>query len=286
MSLVACVGGLALAMRVGAEGRRQRGEHIAWADATLGGQAPLSESAGVASTPPGMAPLGERGRTGDVRGEPAPHRPDRLPEIDQSALRMMNPLEGVLLALSAEEAAWLDQHGYPSPEQWRDRDAVATAELERRVASGDMIAKLMLGERLARAGDFTRSQALFSEAQVAGSVYASYLAAQGLAAEMTRRGKDASIGGANGPSMSMIQLAAILGDHRAGSMVGMLSLRGDEGWQFGSSIGGAFAMLDSINAQRRARGLMPLQPRVRPGGADWTEAALNQTPVRPWRRGG
>lgn len=211
----------------------------------------------------------------------------RLPPfqfLEQAALRGLDRHSVLLVAQSAEEADWLDQHGYPDLDLWLDRDSLEDSELERRARSGDVIAMLVLGERLGRAGDFERSQGLLEDARVAGSLYANYLAADGIARYLADRGMDRTLSGANLTSLALIQLSALLGDYRAGSMIESLALRGDEARQWSSVISGAFAQLDALNMKRRAQGLAPLQPSIRPGSAEWNAAALSQSPVRSWQR--
>lgn len=72
---------------------------------------------------------------------------------------------------SKEEQAWLDRHGYPNAEQWREYNVASDTQLEQAALNGDVVAETLLNARLLNLGDESAETALLYSAAL-GNTFA------------------------------------------------------------------------------------------------------------------
>jgi len=72
---------------------------------------------------------------------------------------------------SKEEQNWLDRHGYPNAEQWREYNAASDEQLEQAAANGDTVAETLLNSRRLYAGDVSAETAMLYSAAL-GNTFA------------------------------------------------------------------------------------------------------------------
>jgi hypothetical protein len=72
---------------------------------------------------------------------------------------------------SKDEQAWLDRHGYPNAEQWREYNVASDTQLEQAALSGDVVAETLLNARLLNRGDESAETALLYSAAL-GNTFA------------------------------------------------------------------------------------------------------------------
>lgn len=180
-----------------------------------------------------------------------------------------------LLALSVEEAAWLDRHGYPTLAelaalQSYDPDLLEDAARNR----GDMKSAALLGHRLAEGGDIGGAIAAFSNGANLGSLYARQQHALHSALRATQLPIDQlanSDQGTLGILLSRLEVARLLGDHRAGALIEQYGANFN--WdQYGKGVLAQVAtFMDQYGAHARARGRRPVGPDPRPNAELWDE---------------
>lgn len=83
-------------------------------------------------------------------------------------------------AISAEEAQWLRQMGYPSAEQIESMKTMPLSELKRRAEANDRIAGVFYGKKLIESGQGLQGLGAMNNALIHGSVYANYAMAEAL----------------------------------------------------------------------------------------------------------
>lgn len=72
---------------------------------------------------------------------------------------------------SKEEQDWLDRHGYPNAEQWREYNAASDAQLEQAADNGDTVAETLLNSRRLYAGNESAETAMLYSAAL-GNTFA------------------------------------------------------------------------------------------------------------------
>lgn len=72
---------------------------------------------------------------------------------------------------SKEEQNWLDRHGYPNAEQWREYNAASDAQLEQAADNGDTVAETLLNSRRLYAGNESAETAMLYSAAL-GNTFA------------------------------------------------------------------------------------------------------------------
>lgn len=80
----------------------------------------------------------------------------------------------VLGASTADEAKWLMQNGYPSPEQLERFEAMSNDQLKKEADSGSLAAMVNYGERLVSNGDSKGGLVYIFDATQRGSIYGYY----------------------------------------------------------------------------------------------------------------
>lgn len=235
--------------------------------------------------------------TADARAEWSPAHPSPIDpsELDGGSSQQAPHIAGVrtigaeelfatpgseLLALSAEEAAWLDRHGYPTlaeleAVQSYDPDLLEDAARNR----GDMKSAALLGHRLAANGDIGGALAAFSNGANLGSLYARQQYALHSAHRATQLPIDRlaeSDQGTLGILLSRLEVARMLGDHRAGALIERYGANFN--WdQYGRDVlAQAATFMDQYGAYARARGRSPVGPDPRPNAELWNDVQGQQ----------
>lgn len=199
-----------------------------------------------------------------------------------------NPNRG-LLALDANEAAWLRLNGYPTADELQNLEALDWALIESRRT--DPVALVLLGERAAKAGRLDEARSLFSASVGRGSLYGAMRAGQMYSLEAQKNGGDPSewiLG------MTPALVARGLGDHQAGAWIER-SIPAQARMDPSISESAALSALDEIArrgqwAVEAGRGGLMITPR--PNARRWEEMAQRpDLPVNvvtlqsPYRRG-
>ena len=78
------------------------------------------------------------------------------------------------LAENENEAVWLRQRGYPSPQQREEAKRLPTVELKLRTEKGDLIAASLYAERLMEDNDWSKAYGVLLKAAREGSLYSLY----------------------------------------------------------------------------------------------------------------
>jgi hypothetical protein len=111
------------------------------------------------------------------------------------------------IAENENEAIWLRQRGYPSPQQREQAKTLPTSELKLRADRGDLVHLSLYGERLMEEGQWERAYGVLSAAATRGSLYSLYALAQA----STNDPKNANAIEAR----SFLRLAYLAGDYKA-----------------------------------------------------------------------
>ena len=178
-----------------------------------------------------------------------------------------------LIALSVEEAQWLDRHGYPTREELAqvrsyDVDLLESAMRNRK----DVKAAALLGHRRALEGDLAGAASAFSAAASQGSLYARQQLAIANMQDITGLPDDRfseADPGALVILMAQMEMTKQLGDHRAQTYIDRFG-EGFDWNTYGRHVlnqTGEFMRQYGENA--RAVGMRPLGPDPRPNADLW-----------------
>ena len=180
-----------------------------------------------------------------------------------------------LLALSAEEAGWLARHDYPTPEEMNalrtyDLTALESAMRNRR----DPKAAALVGHLRALRGDIDGAASAFGVGANLGSLYAwQQLAlvgtqkATGLPVTALAQADQGNLG----IMVSQLEVARMLGDHRAQAMIDRLAVNFD--WDvYGKHVLTQTAIfMDQYGEYARATGARVVGPDPRPNAQLWEQ---------------
>jgi len=201
-----------------------------------------------------------------------------LPAPIRSAeeIKAMDPS---LVALSPEEAQWLFKHGYPTQAELDALPATSYAELEQRARSGDPRAAMLLGLKYEMDGDLMNAATVQAIAAQKGSLFArEKMAALSLYEENTP--------GDPGTFYLYMQIAKILGDHRADAIIGNTlpsNMNGALRMQMErSALASLPSQLQLIAEDAQLRGVPPPVPDPRPNADLWHQidsGTLLEAPV-------
>lgn len=196
------------------------------------------------------------------------------------ASEVLNAEHPALLALSAEEAAWLDRQDYPTS---KEMDALLTYDVEELTSATrnqkSRKAAVLLGHRELMDGDVEGAWAAFSTGANLGSLYAMQQLAMinthqatGLPMEDLAEADQGNLG----VMVAQLEVARMLGDHRAQALIDRYSVNFD--WDhYGKHVlrqTGIF--MDQYGEFARARGEPVRGPDPRPNAAAWDQ--LKQDP--------
>lgn len=195
-----------------------------------------------------------------------------------------------LLALSEEEVAWLDRHGYPTQ---AEMDALHTYDVEELSSATrnkkSQKAAALLGHRKMMDGDVPGAWAAFAAGASLGSLHAM----QQMAIVSTHRSTGLPIDdlaqadqGNLGVLVSRLEVARMLGDHRAQALIDRYATNFD--WNhYGKHVLTQTAIfMDQHGEFARARGERVQGPDPRPNAEAW--AKLQEDPsalVKLYTRG-
>lgn len=185
-----------------------------------------------------------------------------------------------LFALSAEEAAWLDRHGYPTPDEL---DALLTYDIDELTRATrnrkDPKAAALLGHRRLLEGDVDGAWAAFAAGSSLGSLYARQQMAIVSAHQITGLPID-DLGQADqgnlGAMVAQLEVARMLGDHRAQALIDRYTT--NFSWDlYGKHVMAQTAIfMDQYGEFARARGERVRGPDPRPNAEAW--AKLQEDP--------
>jgi len=213
--------------------------------------------------------------TGQLREAPGPmsskHGPDMAPP-SESIVVTVNEIQtnpnAILLALSREEAVWLDRHGYPTEEELARVSFLSLQELEQRHDNGDHKATVLLAHKYIEEGDLNMAFAAFGDAAQKGSIYA-----REQAAIVNRdRNTDPALAHAFVGFALDMELARIFGDHRVDALIrrelpaGAVDVYVREG-----VLASLPAQLQLIAEDARMRGVPMPAPEPRPNADLWNQ---------------
>lgn len=178
-----------------------------------------------------------------------------------------------LLALSAEEAAWLDRHGYPTAEELEALSTYDIRELENAMRNRrDRKAASLVGHRRMLDGDIHGAASAFAAGADLGSLYARQQLAISTAQSVTGLPLDKLWQADQGNLQVMVaqlEMAKMLGDHRAQSYIDRFTTNFD--WQrYGKHVLTQTAeFMRQYGEGARARGERAMGPDPRPNADAW-----------------
>lgn len=177
--------------------------------------------------------------------------------------------QGLRTALSELEVSWLDKHFYPT-----DDDLSRIPKLdERRVyeAYRDPLAATLYGERLMQKGEYLGAAGLLERAAVLGSTYAYQRAAiaqfklyaEQNGGKVTEANKDVL--------MARLQVARILGDHRASAVAAAYLPGYDMDRSARSVLPQVEIFMKKLGEEAQLLGVPSPGPDPRPNAAEWED---------------
>lgn len=175
-----------------------------------------------------------------------------------------------LLALSPEEAAWLDRHGYPTEEELAQVPFLDLRDLERRHDAKDLNATVLLAHKLLDEGELDDAWTVFNIAAQRGSLYAREQSAiVGAIVDRTRSPKLAHEYTLVALDM---EIARIFGDHRVDALIRRELPPGAITPVVQSGVLAALPVqLQLIAEDAKLRGVPPPSPDPRPNGVLWEQ---------------
>jgi hypothetical protein len=177
-------------------------------------------------------------------------------------------VDNLLARPTAAEAAWMRRSGYPTYDEWIRRHEIPISELEFRAARNDVVAQVMLGDRLGQSQP-ARAAQILEQALSAGSAFAAGVLAQQLS-EQKQTSSPSDSARLRNEIFRLGQTASVLGDWRASEQIALRNgIDVTDAYNTSGAIRSAFLFLAETNAERQRMGLPPLQPTVRPGFLEW-----------------
>lgn len=228
----------------------------------------------------GNAPVGNAGPAVEL-GETL--RPDdaAVGENSSSVTRItategdvLSSAHPTLLALSRDEARWLQRHGYPTASEMERLRSFDVEQLETALRNRkDVRAGALLGHRLLLDGDVAGASSAFSAAAAFGSLYARQQMAlvntmdlTGLPMDRLGEADQASLG----VMVAQLEMARLLGDHRAKAYIDRYASTFD--WKlYGRNVMNQTAeFMRQYGEFARAVGRRPAGPDPRPNAELWS----------------
>lgn len=175
-----------------------------------------------------------------------------------------------LLADSPEESRWLSDHGYPSIADLELMNELSTDQLYEMAKSGNQVAQVFLGARLALAEkDFERGMATLESAALNGSVYALTVAANVY-----------SNAGNNTMAQGYRVAALLRGDYESifvHDITNSFSNNPVPQWELSIGFLAGQAIIDRLNTIRNESGIGNFPPAIpRPGAESALREALKK----------
>lgn len=237
-----------------------------------------------------VAAESDRDKSAALPNNPLARAPDTTVQEHVPGSEVLSAEHPDLLALSADEAAWLDRHGYPTAEELDALQTYDVNELESAMRNrGDPKSAALLGHRRVIEGDLSGALAAFSKGAHLGSLYAR----QQLAIVSTHRATGLPIDelaqadqGNLGVMVAQLEVARMLGDHRAQALIDRYTT--NFYWDdYGKHVLTQTAIfMDQYGEYARARGERAKGPDPRPNAEAWE--ALQEDPnalVKVYTRG-
>lgn len=180
-----------------------------------------------------------------------------------------------LLALSEDEAAWLDRHGYPTP---AELDALLTYDIEELSSATrnrrSQKAAALLGHRKMSEGDMEGAWAAFAAGSNLGSLYARQQMAivsahrvTGLPIDKLAQADQGNLG----VMVAQLEVARMLGDHRAQALIDRYATNFDWDYYGKHVLTQTAIFMDQYGEYARARGERVKGPDPRPNAEAWSK---------------
>ena len=193
----------------------------------------------------------------------------KLDDVASRAQLGTDSVDNLLAHPTGPEAAWMRRNGYPSYEEWMRRNEIPLAELELRAGRGDVVAQIMLADRL-HLTEPNRAEQLLEKALSTGSAFAAGVLADQLSARALAETDPRLVSLYRDQIFRLGQIAALLGDYRVSEQIVLRNVQIPvDGYTLSRAMYGAHLFLSETNAQRQRTGLPPLQPSIRPGFDAW-----------------
>lgn len=180
-------------------------------------------------------------------------------------LGMPNP---ELLALSIEEAEWLDKHGYPTAEELQLLDTFDSHELELRLRNQrDGKAGALLGHQLIERGDHAKAAAVLAASASTGSLYAYQLL--GVAQLERRRASGGFTQSSEALFVARMEVARMLGDHNVDMLIRRYAPDFDRKRHAAAVLAQVAEFMRQRGADAQIRGIPAMGPDPRPNSQEW-----------------
>lgn len=212
---------------------------------------------------------------------------DRLPPRQESTALSGAEVLGAehqsLIALSPEEAAWLDRHGYPTNEELEALLSYDPAKLEDAMRNRrDKKAAALLGHRRLLEGDVDGAMYAFAAGSRLGSIYARQQLALTTTQRVTGLPRESLPEADQGNLQVMVaqlEVAKLLGDHRAQEYIDRYAHTLD--WEhYGKHVlTQAVEFMRQYGEDARARGVRPMGPDPRPNAEAWGRLSADPNAV-------
>lgn len=221
----------------------------------------------------------------------SPGESDSLQEATVQASEILEFRHSNLLALSRDEAAWLDRHGYPTPEELEDLASYDLDALESAMRNRhDPKAAALVGHRKLLEGDIDGASSAFAAGAAFGSLYARQQMALTNAQSITglsREDLDQADQGNLQVMVAQLEVARLLGDHRAQDYINKHAATLN--WKhYGKHVLAQTAeFMRQYGEGARARGQRVVGPDPRPNADAWSRLSSDpHATVTVYRRGG
>lgn len=193
---------------------------------------------------------------------------DTSASLRMSAQEVMDAANPELLALSADEAAWLDKHAYPTPEELQLIDTYDTQALEDALRNHrDAKAGVLLGHQMVARGDLDNAASAFRVAARTGSLHALQQHAIVELERVRARGGDAS--GMTGAFVARMEMSRMLGDHNADFLIQRYAPDFDRRRHAAGILAQITEFMRQRGSDAQVRGIPSVGPDPRPNGQEW-----------------
>jgi len=217
----------------------------------------MAEGSPVRQAVPGAPPVVD----GHISGR-------RTSSLTLNAAEVRSAPNPELLALSEDEAAWLDRHAYPTPEELQMIHSFDAEVLEDRLRTHrDAKAGVLLGHQLMANGDFQRAVSVLGAAATTGSIYA--MQQHGIARLERARAEGMSDAGWQLAFVATMEMSRMLGDHNADILIQRHAPDFDRRRHADAILRQVNAYMSQHGAEAQLRGRRATGPDPRPNVHEW-----------------
>lgn len=177
-----------------------------------------------------------------------------------------------LLALSEEEAAWLEDHAYPTPEELTLLGTFDEDELLNRLRDQrDIKAGVLLGLQLSERGELDRAGAVLNSAASSGALYAMELHALTSLKIMEELGGGVATDADISIFVAQLEMARMLGDHNVDFLIDRYAPGFDRERHSAHILTLVAEFMRQRGYDAQLRGIPSQGPDPRPNGFEWNE---------------